>query len=264
MDRALEALQTIPSNLPRDEWHEIGRAALAAGLSVDDVAVWSSTADNYKGRRDVEAAFRTIQTTGGTGAGTLFYYARKYGFTRANSKRPTLPHAMPAKAAQKPVKPAQDYTAYARSLWKTASCDDAVVAAHPYARKKGIAWAAGAGRGIVSGSLIGQSADCLIVPIRANATGDIQGVQAINADGKKQTFGKVSSGCLVLGNTLATDLPWLVCEGWASAVSAVFHHHAGNAVAAAAFGKHNLEKAAAILASVFAPEQITILGERDD
>lgn len=264
MDNALEALQTIPANLPRDEWHEIGRAALAAGLTVDDLDTWSATAENYSGRRDVEAAFRTIQATGGTGAGTLFYHAKKYGFTRSKESRPALPINKPSPSPTKHVKQAHDTGTYGIRLWNEAARDDVTVGTHPYAVKKGIGWAAGAGRVTASGALIGRNADCLIVPIHANATGDIQGAQLINADGKKQTFGKVSGGCLVLGNTLDANIPWLVCEGWASAVSAIFHHHKGHAVAAVAFGKHNLEKTAAILASVFSPECITVLGECDD
>lgn len=261
---ALQALQAIPPDLPRSEWHEVGRAALAAGLTVDDLDSWSAPAGNYKGRRDIEAAFRTITPDGGTRSGTLFFHARKYGFVASKQTRPALPLAASKQTPRKPVKQAQDYTAYALSLWDAASRDDDVVGAHPYARKKGIAWAGGAGRGTASGSLIGRNADCLIIPIRTSATGDIQGVQAINSDGAKQTFGKVFGGCLALGNTLDKSLPWFVAEGWASAVSAAFHHHAGNAVAAVAFGKHNLEKTADILAREFAPDCITILGERDD
>lgn len=80
LDRARAALSVIPPNLPRDEWHEIGRAAIAAGLTVDDIDNGSATAENYKGHGDIESAFRTVKPSGGTGAGTLFHYAKKYGF----------------------------------------------------------------------------------------------------------------------------------------------------------------------------------------
>ena len=46
-DRARAALQSIPPDLPRDDWHAIGRAAIAAGLTVDDVDTWSAPAENY-------------------------------------------------------------------------------------------------------------------------------------------------------------------------------------------------------------------------
>lgn len=106
IDRARAALRTIPPDLPRDEWHAIGRAAIAAGLTVDDVDTWSAPAENYSGRRDVLAAFRTIKPDGGTGAGTLFHHARQYGFGDTESARPTQPINRPAKAPHKPAKQA--------------------------------------------------------------------------------------------------------------------------------------------------------------
>lgn len=152
---------------------------------------------------------------------------------------------------------------YAAELWLACQFEDEIVGAHPYAVAKGIDWAAGAGRTTASGLRVGRNADCLIVPIRTEATGKVQAVQAINASGDKQTFGPIKGGCLVLGNTLDLSIPWYVAEGWASAVSVVFHHHGGNAVCAAAFGKSNLDPAAEILSRVFAPPEITILEERD-
>lgn len=106
IDRARAALQSIPPDLPRDEWHAIGRAAIAAGLTVDDVDTWSAPAENYSGRRDVVAAFRTIKPEGGTGAGTLFHHAKQYGFGDAENARPTQPINPPAKAPHRPVKQA--------------------------------------------------------------------------------------------------------------------------------------------------------------
>lgn len=106
VDRARAALQSIPPDLPREEWHAIGRAAIAAGLTVDDVDEWSAPADNYSGRRDVLAAFRTIKPEGGTGAGTLFHHARQYGFGDAESARPAQPVNRPAKAPHRPARQA--------------------------------------------------------------------------------------------------------------------------------------------------------------
>lgn len=105
-DRARAALRTIPPDLPRDEWHAVGRAAIAAGLTVDDLDTWSAPATNYKGRPDVVAAFRTIKPEGGTGAGTLFHHARQYGFGDAGSARPAQPISRPAKAPHRPAKQA--------------------------------------------------------------------------------------------------------------------------------------------------------------
>ena len=106
IERARAALQSIPPDLPRDDWHAIGRAAIAAGLTVDDVDTWSAPAENYTGRRDVVAAFRTIKPDGGTGAGTLYHHARQYGFGDTENARPAQPINRPAKAPHKPEKQA--------------------------------------------------------------------------------------------------------------------------------------------------------------
>lgn len=105
--RARAALAAIPSNLPREEWHEIGRAAIAAGLAIDDLNNWSETADNYKGRRDVESAFRSIQADGGTGAGTLFHHAKQYGFNEVAESR-ISPVTKPARSKSAPTKQAEN------------------------------------------------------------------------------------------------------------------------------------------------------------
>ena len=130
-ERARAALYTIPANLPREEWHEVGRAALAAGLAIDDVNDWSETADNYKGRRDVESAFRTIQANGGTGAGTLFHHAKQDGFSDATDSRPARPISKPAPAPQTPIKQA----ANALAVWER--CISATPAEAYIDRKKG-------------------------------------------------------------------------------------------------------------------------------
>ena len=133
IERTRAALAVIPPNLPRDEWHEIGRAAIAAGLTIDDLDEWSSTAENYKGRRDVEAAFRTVTADGGTGAGTLFHHAKQYGFAGASESRPSLP---PDRTKQTPQTPAkQAASANAVAVWER--CIPATPAEAYIQRKQG-------------------------------------------------------------------------------------------------------------------------------
>ena len=171
----------------------------------------------------------------------------------------------PQIAPRKPpatVKVASRWTHYARRLWRAVDVDDAAVAAHPYAIKKGIGWAAGAGRAVAKGSfsVIGADADCVVIPIRTVAEERLIAVQCINANGDKQTFGTMGDdGCLLLGNTLDKSIPWVVTEGWADAASVVFHAYQGNAVAAVAFGMKRLEKVARAVAAHYQPKRITIL-----
>jgi putative DNA primase/helicase len=81
LDRARNALHYLDPGCARDDWHRIGCAAIAAGLDVDEVVNWSSTADNFKGDRDVRAAFKTIKPEGGISGASLFYLARADGWT---------------------------------------------------------------------------------------------------------------------------------------------------------------------------------------
>ena len=120
---------------------------------------------------------------------------------------------------------------YAMALWEGCNRDDAIVASHPYAIKKSISGASGAGRNTASGRLIGKEADCLIVPQRT-LNDELIGVECINSEGVKQSFGK--KGCLVLGNTLDKTLSIYIVEGWADGVATWSYF--GNVVVVVVFG----------------------------
>lgn len=103
---AREALFAIDPGCPRDHWHRIGRAAIAAGLTVDDVDEWSSSASNYAGTRDVRAAFRGITSEGGTGPGTLWRAAMDAGWKplQGNGEQRQQPKpTRPTKARPRPT-----------------------------------------------------------------------------------------------------------------------------------------------------------------
>ena len=140
-DRALEALHAIPSDMPRDDWHKVGRAAIAAGLSVDDLVEWSATASNYTGERDVRSAFRTITKDGGTGPGTLFAIARDHGFSLSGTERGAMgrtavPEPCPTSPVAQKTKPPASKSApgmRADEVWSR--CEPATYA-HPYIAEK--------------------------------------------------------------------------------------------------------------------------------
>ena len=258
---AWEMLMHIPAD-DREEWVKIGGILKDefgdAGWTLWDE--WSQTGRNYKARdaRDVWKSLGKNDTR--ARIGTLIHIAKRYGWGRSSGPPIAPPTPRPAPAPD-PIN--RSTQAYASELWLAGCWDDEVVGQHPYARKKGIEWAAGAKRGTASGKLIGRNADCLIVPVRERAIGQIQAVQCINANGAKQTFGPIKGGCLVLGNTLDKTIPWYIAEGWASAVSVVFHCHRGNAVCAVAFGKHNLEPTQDMIDEIFDPKRSIILEEED-
>ena len=100
-DRAHDALHCIPADLPRDDWHKVGRAAIAAGIDLDTLIDWSRNAANFKSEQDVRSAFRIITSDGGTGAGTLFKIAAGHGWRMGADK----PQRKPVQAATRPAEP---------------------------------------------------------------------------------------------------------------------------------------------------------------
>jgi putative DNA primase/helicase len=244
-------LMCIPAD-DRDTWVKCGMAVKSAlgdaGFPVWDA--WSQSADNYSERaaRDV---WRSVKN-GGIGPGTLVHIARDHGW---HPDKPALMMA-PAKPAPPPRSSTQDY---ALQLWQAAD-DEGDIASQSYAVRKGIKHAAGAARGTASGSLIGRCADCLIIPMRT-LDGDLTGVECINPEGVKQTFG--NKGVLILGNDLDPALPQLVVEGWATAV-AILNLYQWNACVYACFGKGMLERLAVEVATKYLDRQIVIGGESDE
>ncbi|MFN8892291.1 MAG: AAA family ATPase [Betaproteobacteria bacterium] len=99
LKHARDALHAIDPACSREEWHRIGRAAIAAGLTVDDLDEWSRSAANYSGERDVRAAFRNITPTGGTGPGTLWKAALSSGWRPPKAdEKATRPRTKPRAA----------------------------------------------------------------------------------------------------------------------------------------------------------------------
>jgi len=250
-------LQGIPA-YDRDIWIKVGMA-IKSEFGDNEFALfydWSGTADNYDPKA-VKTVWKSFKSSG-VGIGSLIQLAKDYGWNRDNETTVTAPEKKPA---PKPDK--SNTQSYALRLWMSSSKDDSYIAQHQYSINKGIEWAGGAGRGTASGSIIGKSSDCIIIPIRTDGIGKVQGVQCINGQGRKQTFGKLTGGCLLLGSTKNKRLPWYVCEGWASAFSMVFHHQNGNGICAASFGKSSLDKTANLIADVHNPDEIVILREDD-
>ena len=255
---ARQMLQYIPAH-DRKVWIPIGMALKSEyandGFSLFDE--WSRAADNYD-IQAVKSSWRSFKD-GKVKIGTLFHYAKQNGW------RPDVEHKpLPISKAVPAPKPTTSKTGkYASELWMASNWEDSYVASHQYAINKDINWAAGAARGLATGSKIGQKSDCLIIPIRNIETNRFQGVECINSIGCKQNFGEISGGTLILGNTLDKSLEWYVAEGWSTAVSVVFHIKDGNSVCAVSFGKTNLRKTAELIDKKYHPRVVTILTEVD-
>jgi hypothetical protein len=92
-ERAREALHAIPSGIPREEWIKVGTAAIAAGLSLDEVVQWSSTGENFRDERDVRSAFKAIKPNGKIKPATLFYIAKEHGWKNGERAKDLGPKA---------------------------------------------------------------------------------------------------------------------------------------------------------------------------
>lgn len=151
---------------------------------------------------------------------------------------------------------------HARRLWSSVDREDRAVAAHPYALRKQIRHAYGAGVTRATGTLIGRDVEVLLLPLRIDGVGAVSAVQAINADGVKQTFGPMDSTFLFLGNEHDKEARWLVVEGWATGFA--YSHTWSRTNICVAFGKARLERIAKRAAEIYRPQEIIILGEEDD
>jgi hypothetical protein len=77
--RVLDALRTIPPDIPRDTWVKVGMAFHAAGGSHEDFDHWSAAGATYK-PKECLATWRSFKSGKGIGAGTLFAIAREHGY----------------------------------------------------------------------------------------------------------------------------------------------------------------------------------------
>ena len=132
--KAIDALHSIPPDLPRDEWVKVGMAAHAAGLDFDTFDAWSAGAGNYDAAasRDV---WKSIKPGKGIGPGTLYRVGAEHGWRMMGEGKPQQrPMQAPKKATEPPRKPAPGMGP--AEVW--ARCEPAT-AAHPYITAKAAA-----------------------------------------------------------------------------------------------------------------------------
>lgn len=109
-DRARDALQAIPPDLPRDQWVKAGMAFHSAGGEFDSFDQWSAGADSYNAQA-CRYTWRSFKTSpGGVTEGALFGMARDHGWQDGN------PRPAPSRAAPKPTEP-QRNSANADAVW---------------------------------------------------------------------------------------------------------------------------------------------------
>ena len=243
--RARDALQSIPPDLPRDEWVRAGMAAQAAGLDFDAFNEWSAGAANYDARAAADT-WRSFKPGKGVGAGTLYRVAAEHGWRMDGSKPQQRPVQVPMQTAALPRKPAPGMSP--AEVW--ARCEPAT-AAHGYVVAKAAAGVpldalrvvpAGAGLRIAGQSLAGA----LVVPALA-ADGMLQSLQLIPPPGagkKLNLPGAPMAGASFTVGEVVPGAPVVLCEGIGQAWAC--WQATGNA-AVVCFGWGNVARVAADL-----------------
>ena len=254
LDRARDALQAIPPDLPREEWVRAGMPAQAAGLDFDAFNDWSAQAGNYD-ERAARDTWRSFMPGKGVGAGTLYRVAAEHGWRMGDGKPQQKAVQATKKAAEPPRKPAPGMSP--AEVWERC---DAATAAHGYIVAKAAAGVPlDALRVVPAGDPLriqGESmAGALMVPAFA-PDGSLQSLQCVTtgdtaarlkAKGKKPKLnlpGTPMAGASFTVGTLVPGAPVALCEGVGTAWAC---WQATGHPAVACFGWGNVGKVAEAL-----------------
>jgi putative DNA primase/helicase len=210
LDRASDALHSIPPDLPRDGWVKAGMGFNACGGDFDTFDTWSAQAGNYNAA-DCRDTWRSFKPGRGVGAGSLFGMARDHGWSDGMaSPRPAPAQSRPTEPTRKPPPPGMA----AADVW--ARCE-AATNSHGYILSKGAnSVPLDTLRVVPAGDslrIAGQSmAGFLMVPAYA-PDGELQSAQFIPPGaGKKLNL----TGAPIAGATFTVgpnDGPIHLCEG---------------------------------------------------
>ena len=211
--KAIDALHSIPPDLPRDEWVKVGMAAQAAGLDFDTFNEWSAGAGNYS-ERDARDTWRSFKPGKGVGAGTLYRVGAEHGWRMGEGKPQQRQQQAPRKAAEPQRKPAPGMSP--AEVW--ARCE-AATAAHGYIVAKAAAGVPlGALRVVPAGDALriaGQGmAGALVVP--AYGPQGLQSLQLIPPPGagkKLNLPGAPMAGASFTVGDVVPGAPLYLCEG---------------------------------------------------
>ena len=243
-DRARDALQAIPPDVPRDECVRAGMAAQAAGLDFDTFNDWSAGAGSYS-ERDARDTWRSFKPGKGIGPGTLYRVAAKHGWRMGEGKPQQRPPQAPRKATEPQCKPAPGMGA--GEVWNR--CEPAS-AAHPYITAKAAAGVPLEGLRVVPAGdalrIAGQGmAGALVVP--AYGPQGLQSLQLIPPPGagkKLNLPGAPMAGASFTVGEVVPGTPVALCEGIGQAWAC--WQATGNA-AVVCFGWGNVARVAAEL-----------------
>ncbi|MGE0810838.1 MAG: DUF927 domain-containing protein [Immundisolibacter sp.] len=193
MDAARDALACIPPDLSRDDWVRVLAAAKAAGCSEAEARAWSAGGATYDARAFSDT-WRSLNTDGGIGPGTLFFIAKEHGYRPdPSSARPPPPTAaeLARQQAERDARAAADAAERQRRAEAAAIDASQRIAAadpanpqHPYLARKGLTPTAN----------MRQEGGALLMPLVDN-DGVTRGLELVLATGdKRSSYGIAKSG----------------------------------------------------------------------
>lgn len=251
IDRARAALSYIPADLPRDEWLKVLMGAHAAGLTGQEVEVWSAIGTSFN-QTDFHSAWRSIKPGKGIGVATLFSIAKKHGWSDGVGDKPSPKRPIkPIEASPRPHSGAN-----ATEVWNR--CETATNA-HPYVIKKNaVGVPLGHLRVVPAGddlTIMGEYlGGALVVPVM-QSDGSISSLQFITATNKLNLPGHAVNGRFIVGE-LSPDGVAYLCEGigtaWACWIATA-------AAAVVCFGWGNIKKVAVALREQFPSSRLVIV-----
>lgn len=264
IQRAIEALWSIPADLPRDEWVRVGMAAHDAGIQFDDFDQWSAQAPSYDAKA-VRSTWRSFKPGKGVGAGTLFAIAKQYGHTVGKpAKRPSGTELAVQRAAREKAEAAQveaDKQRHQQAQQAAVAlldCAQLDPQGHPYRQRKGVDF----GKQVRRGAWPQRGwDDALLIPAY-DAQQRLLTIEAIGPGGEKDSLrhGK-KSGAIVPVRKFRNASVVFVAEGVATVAAAA--ECVPGAGAVAALGASNMANAARIVRSINPGAIIVLIADHD-
>lgn len=196
LERANWYLERISPDIEREKWV---RVLMALKNTFGDSGMllaqgWSANSPKFNAR-DFRDTWESLVYGGPIGIGSLSFLC---------GEKPTAPKQQKGTTEE-----------YAKTIWAGASDDPLVTLQHPYAQRKNLKLhhVKAVKRAKVNGRVVGKESDCLIVPMYDGDPWAMSGVECINAEGVKQTFGR--KGAYRIGNPVDT-VTTHISEGWAT------------------------------------------------
>ena len=291
-DRALSALQAIPAEGSRGDWHRIFSSAKAAGIDEADIEAWSATDSEGYDPQNFKSTWRSTSANGGIQAGTLFHRAMQHGWQDPRQQAgytPPSPEEIERQRIERATQQAinnaarieqeriegERAAAWANALHKASQ---PASPAHPYLQRKGIAPTATLRQIDASeaAAILGyapsaggkQLAGTLLLAVGKRTTGGLCTAELIDADGRKTA---IKGAGTRTGAYWATGKPEaaaaiLIAEGIATAISARDGSVLGlgdDAVGVATFSNGNLPDVAAAMRQQYPQAKIVLCADVD-